>query len=79
MKVDKKPPPKEVKKASEVVDSKYHLIKTINENEEVEDLSEESDVEVDVRFVHLYLVLAYFGNPFLVAVSTHQTEEPEKG
>lgn len=52
MKVDKKPPPKEVKKASEVIDNKYDLIKTINENEEVEDLSEESDVEVDVGFVH---------------------------
>lgn len=33
-----------------VVKSEMDIIKTIEEDEDVENLSEESDVEVDVRF-----------------------------
>lgn len=48
MKNNKKASTKSAKKTVDVVDKKYDLIKTINEDEEVEDLSEESDVEVEV-------------------------------
>lgn len=63
MKVDKKPPVKDVKKATEVIDKKYDLIKTINENDEVEDLSEESDVEVEVCFELKSRLWESFDNP----------------
>ncbi|KXJ82975.1 hypothetical protein RP20_CCG008612 [Aedes albopictus] len=49
MKNNKKASTKSAKKTVDVVDKKYDLIKTINEDEEVEDLSEESDVEVEYQ------------------------------
>ncbi|XP_058833196.1 probable ATP-dependent RNA helicase DDX27 [Topomyia yanbarensis] len=48
-KKDAKIAQKRVKKASDVIDNKFDLIKTINEDEEVENLSEESDVEVEYQ------------------------------
>ncbi|XP_062565078.1 probable ATP-dependent RNA helicase DDX27 [Armigeres subalbatus] len=49
MKKSKKLPTKNVKSTHDVVDKKYDLVKTINEDEEVENLSEESDVEVEYQ------------------------------
>ncbi|XP_055530669.1 probable ATP-dependent RNA helicase DDX27 [Wyeomyia smithii] len=49
MKKDKKVTKKQVAMTAEVVDKKYDLIKTINEDEDVENLSAESDVEVEYQ------------------------------
>ena len=62
MKKEKKSAPKQVKTVEAVapVEGKFDLIKTINEDDEVENLSEESDVEVEVSKGHLHRVFGIY-------------------
>ncbi len=63
-----------------MVNISMDLIKTIEDDEEIQDLSEDSDIEVDVSTLYLpECVFCHFNFLFLFLVSTNKTEKSEKG
>ena len=72
-----------------VIKSEMDIIKTIEDDEEVENFSEDSDVEVDVSLMILKNLFLFFPSFFFnfprifpnfsLSVSTNETKKTEEG